>query len=70
VQNIAQVNNLHGTCRLVDEQGKYDVPCELPGDGMTVLRDQPQILTFTPGVTNENIEFVLRDLYSATYGTL
>ena len=53
MQNIAQVNNLHGTCRLVDEQGKYDVPCELPGDGMTVVRDQPQILTFTPGVTTK-----------------
>ncbi|MDP4060322.1 hypothetical protein RBLE17_00430 [Rhodobacteraceae bacterium LE17] len=69
MQNIAQVHNFHGTCRLVDEQGKYDVPYELPGDGMTVLPDQPQLLTFTPEITNKNIEFVLRDLYSATYGT-
>jgi hypothetical protein len=69
VQNIAQVHNFHGTCRLVDEQGKYDVPYEHPGDGMTVLPDQPQLLTFTPEITNKNIESVLRDLYSATYGT-
>jgi hypothetical protein len=69
VQNIAQVHNFHGTCRLVDEQRKYDVPYELPGDGMTVLPDQPQLLTFTPEITNKNIESVLRDLYSATYGT-
>ena len=69
MQNIAQVHNLHRTCRLVDEQGKYGVPYELSGDGTTVLPDQPQLLTFTPEVTNKNIEFVLRDLYSATYGT-
>ena len=69
MQNIAQVHNFYGTCRLVDEQGKYDVPYELPGDGMTVLQDQPQLLTFTPEITNKNIESVLRDLYSATYGT-
>ena len=69
MQNIAQVHNFHGTCRLVDEQGKYGVPYELSGDGMTVLPDQPQLLTFAPEITNKNIEFVLRDLYSATYGT-
>ena len=44
-------------------------PGRLSNNGMTVLPDRPQVLTFTPESANDNTEFVLRDLYSATYGT-
>ena len=44
-------------------------PGRLSDNGMTVLPDRPQIITFIPESANDNTEFVLRDLYSATYGT-
>ena len=44
-------------------------PGRLSDNGMTVLPDWPQIITFIPESANDNTEFVLRDLYSATYGT-
>ena len=43
MRNVAQVHNLHGTWRLVDEQDEYDVPYELPGDGISALYSAGQI---------------------------
>ncbi len=46
-----------------------DKPGRFSDNALLVLPKEPRQLTFTPSDPHARVEFVLRDLYSATYGT-